>query len=92
MMALFYSMPVVYPITVVEQFSREHGPILGVEFIDIYRLNPLVRMVESYRAVLYDLKWPTFADVGYVTLWAFGLCALGLWVFHRFQRRLPEEL
>jgi lipopolysaccharide transport system permease protein len=92
MQALFYSMPVVYPITVVEQVSADHGTYLGLHIIDIYRLNPLVRMVEAYRDVLYDMRWPSFADVSYFAAWSFGLCVLGMFMFRRFERRLPEEL
>jgi ABC-2 type transport system permease protein len=86
--ALFYSAPIVYPITFVEDAAtRTSFPLLRV-----YELNPLVRFVDAYRAVLYDLRWPAFSDVAYVTVWAFGLLALGLFVFHRLDRRLAEEV
>lgn len=88
--ALFYSMPIVYPIRVVPV----HAHVLGVliPFRQIYLLNPLVRMVQSYRAVLYDLRFPAFGDVAYLVLWAVGLCVLGFWVFRKCERRLVEEL
>jgi lipopolysaccharide transport system permease protein len=88
--ALFYSMPIVYPISVVPVRAN----ILGVEvpFRRIYSLNPLVRMVNAFRAVLYDLRWPAFTDVAYLAIWAFALCAIGLWMFHKFERRIAEEL
>jgi ABC-2 type transport system permease protein len=86
--ALFYSAPIVYPIKFVEDAaSRTSFPLLRV-----YTLNPLVRFVDAYRAVLYDLRFPAFSDVAYVTVWAFGLLALGLFVFHRLDRRLAEEV
>ena len=86
--ALFYSAPIVYPITFVEDAAtRTSFPLLRV-----YELNPLVRFVDAYRAVLYDLRWPAFSDVAYVTVWAFGLLAVGLFVFHRLDRRLAEEV
>jgi lipopolysaccharide transport system permease protein len=88
--ALFYSMPIVYPIRVVPV----HAHILGVlvPFRRLYLLNPLVRMVQSYRAVLYDLRFPAFGDVAYLLAWTVGLCVLGFWVFRKFERRLAEEL
>jgi ABC-2 type transport system permease protein len=89
MTALFYSMPIVYPISFVTQRKET---VLGLHIVDIYRLNPLVRMVQAFRAVLYDLKWPAFADVAYFAAWAFGLCALGFYMFRKFERRLAEEL
>ena len=42
--------------------------------------------------MLYDLRWPSAVDVGYVALWAFGLLVVGMVVFRRFQGRLVEEL
>jgi len=89
MTALFYSMPIVYPISFV---AERKETILGLHIIDIYRLNPLVRMVSAYRAALYDLKFPALTDIGYFAVWAFGLCALGLFLFRKFERRLAEEL
>ena len=86
--ALFYSAPIVYPIKFVEDAaSRTSFPLLRV-----YTLNPLVRFIDAYRAVLYDLRFPAFSDVAYVTIWAFALLALGLFVFHRLDRRLAEEV
>src|SRR5579875_771151 len=31
-------------------------------------------------------------DVGYFVVWAFALLAIGLWVFRKYEARLPEEL
>jgi len=88
--ALFYSMPIVYPLTLVPRYAHPLG--VKIPFRRIYMLNPLVRMVENYRAVLYDLRLPGLTDVLYETLWAFALLFLGLWVFRKFNRRLAEEL
>jgi ABC-2 type transport system permease protein len=86
--ALFYSAPIVYPIRFVEQASKRTSfPLLRV-----YELNPLVRMVQAYRAVLYDLRFPPVADILYLLGWAIGLLGLGLWVFSRLDRRLAEEV
>jgi len=86
--ALFYSAPIVYPVRFVEDAaSRTSFPLLRV-----YQLNPLVRFVEAYRAVLYDLRFPSFNDVAYVSVWAVAVLALGLFVFHRLDRRLAEEV
>ena len=45
LMALFYSAPIVYPITVVPK----HAHMLGVDIplLRIYKLNPLVRFVRG---------------------------------------------
>lgn len=86
--ALFYSAPIVYPIKFVEDAAtRTSFPLLRV-----YTLNPLVRFVDAYRAVLYDLRFPALSDVVYISLWAVAMLALGLFVFHRLDRRLAEEV
>jgi ABC-type polysaccharide/polyol phosphate export permease len=58
----------------------------------VYELNPLVRFVDSYRAVLYDLRFPALSDMLYISVWAVAMLALGLFVFHRLDRRLAEEV
>ncbi len=86
--ALFYSAPIVYPIKFVEDAAgRTSFPLLRV-----YTLNPLVRFVDAYRAVMYDLRFPALSDVVYVTIWAVAMLTLGLLVFRRLDRRLAEEV
>ncbi len=82
---LFYSAPIVYPISLVE------GK-LGADRLWIYRLNPLVDLIEAYHHVLYDLRWPSFGWLAYVAGWAVVSLAVGVWVFNRFESRLAEEL
>ena len=64
LLVLFYSAPIVYPITVVPV----HAHVLGMEIPlrRLYRLNPLVRFVEAFRAVLYDLRFPPLWDTMYL--------------------------
>jgi ABC-type polysaccharide/polyol phosphate export permease len=86
--ALFYSAPIVYPIRFVEDAAgRTSFPLLRV-----YTLNPLVRFVDAYRAVLYDLRFPALSDVVYISVWAVAMLGLGLLVFRRLDRRLAEEV
>src|SRR6266542_431431 len=86
--ALFYSAPIVYPIKFVEDAAtRTSFPLLRV-----YTLNPLVRFIDAYRAVLYDLRFPALSDVLYVSAWAVALLVVGLIVFRRLDRRLAEEV
>jgi ABC-2 type transport system permease protein len=89
--ALFYSAPIVYPISYV---ADKHPVILGwhVPLLRIYNLNPLVRLVTLYRDVLYDLRFPRLVDLAYVTVWSAALLVVGLWVFRRLDRRLAEEV
>jgi ABC-type polysaccharide/polyol phosphate export permease len=86
--ALFYSAPIVYPLSVVEDAAKR----TSFPLVRVYELNPLVRMVEAYRDVLYDLRFPPLFDLLYLIAWAVGLVVLGLWVFGRLDRRLAEEV
>lgn len=88
--ALFYATPVVYPISLVPERHEVLG--MDVPVLQIYRLNPLVRLVEAVRDVFYDLRFPAFADVAYVVVAGLVVLVGGLLVFSRFEGRLAEEL
>jgi ABC-2 type transport system permease protein len=90
LMALFYSVPVVYPVTLVPKERTVGG--IDVPVRRIYELNPLVRMVECYRAVLYDLRFPPLGTFLYFAAAAVALLLGGLALFGRLDRRLAEEV
>lgn len=87
---LFYTCPIVYPISYVPKTAT----VLGIEIplLRIYTLNPLVRFIEAFRAVLYDLRMPSLLTLGYIVLWAVAMLAFGAWIFGRLDRRLAEEV
>jgi ABC-2 type transport system permease protein len=90
LMALFYSAPIVYPVTLVP----EHSEILGVDVPvrRLYELNPLVRFIEAFRDLLYNLRFPSLVTTLYVVGWAIGSVVFGLWVFRKLEPRLAEEV
>lgn len=88
--ALFYSAPIVYPLSLVPEEADLFGWVIPLQ--RIYDLNPLVSLVQTYRAVLYDLRFPELGDVAYLSTWAIGVFALGLWAFNRLEPRLAEEV
>lgn len=90
MQVLFYSAPIVYPINLVPKTTHVAGVSVPVGFL--YRLNPLVQFVQTFRNVLYDLRFPPFVSVLYMLGWAVGMLALGLWVFGRLDPRIAEEV
>lgn len=87
---LFYTVPIVYPV----DYVPVHATVLGIEIplLRIYELNPLVRFVDVFRDVLYDLRFPPLWDTVYIVLWAAGSLVVGLWVFAKLDRRLAEEV
>ena len=86
----FYSAPIVYPLRLVPKHATVLGLRIGLR--SIYELNPLVTLINCFRAVLYDLRFPDLGDLGYLTAWAIGLLVIGHWVFGRLDRRLAEEV
>ena len=63
MKILFYTVPVVYPLCLVPKHKEVAGMSIPVR--QLYEFNPLVAMVECYRAVLYDLRFPSLGDFAY---------------------------
>lgn len=91
----FYLTPVIYPARLVEQAVGPDGLVIrGVEVpVDhIYGLNPMVRFLSAFRALLYDNRLPSWPDwIGIAASTAVALAA-GAFVFRRFSPRLAEEL
>ena len=90
LMMLFYTVPIVYPIRYVPIKAHVFG--MEIPLRRIYELNPLVRIVEAFRDVLYDLRFPPLWDLAYVLLWAIGMVVVGMWVVGKLDRRLAEEV
>ena len=90
----FYATPIVYPISYVVDADNKHPELWGHEIpvLFLYKLNPMVRLVEAYRDVLYDLRFPPLFDVLYVLVFGVVTLVIGLSVFRRLQGRLAEEL
>lgn len=86
----FYSTPVVYPLTVVPPTVELLG--LQLPARALYELNPMVRFVEVYRDLLYDLRVPPAGDVAYLLAASALALAIGLVTFNRLEPKLAEEL
>jgi ABC-2 type transport system permease protein len=84
---LFYLSPIVYPIKAVYDATEGNAVLRR-----LYTANPTVQFVEAFHRVLYDLRWPTLANFAYLTIVAAVSLVLGLFVFHRFEGNLAEEL
>jgi lipopolysaccharide transport system permease protein len=83
----FYSAPIVYPMTLVHDQVGETG-----WKITLYNLNPLVRFVEAFRDVLYDMRFPSLDHFAYLVGVSFGTLLAGVAVFGRLEGKLAEEL
>jgi lipopolysaccharide transport system permease protein len=83
----FYSAPIVYPMTLVQDQLGTTG-----WKITLYNLNPLVRFVEAFRDVLYDMRFPPLDHLVYLVGISLASLAVGQAVFTRLEGRLAEEL
>jgi ABC-2 type transport system permease protein len=85
----FYATPIVYPIGLI-QTSAEAHPSWHV--MTIYRLNPVERFAEVFRAFVYDNRMPPLGASIFCVVVPLAVLALGWWVFNRHQGRMAEEL
>lgn len=83
----FYSAPIVYSMTLVQEKLGETG-----WKITLYNLNPLVRFVEAFRDVMYDMRFPPLDHLTYLVIVSFASLLGGLHVFNRLEGRVAEEL
>jgi len=82
----FYATPIIYPVSLVNNSGAPQW------FKDVYALNPMLGFVGIFRALLYDLRFPSWGQVAYVTAWSAAMVVLGMAVFRKFEPRLAEEL
>jgi ABC-type polysaccharide/polyol phosphate export permease len=90
----FYATPIVYPMVLVENADKTKPELLGhqIPLLTLYRLNPMTRLVEAYRDVLYDLRFPPLVDVLYIFGCGVVMLVIGWYVFNRLEGRMAEEL
>ena len=91
--ALFYSAPIVYPITL---RARSAAHVLGmtIPVRAIYDLNPLVRFVECVPRRAVQPRVPAASATSrYIIRVGDRRCwPSGSWVFRKLDRRLAEEV
>lgn len=83
----FYSAPIVYPMSLVQDQIGTTG-----WKITLYNLNPLVRFVEAFRDVLYDLRFPPLDHMAYLIVVSCVSLVAGMAVFNRLEGKIAEEL
>jgi ABC-type polysaccharide/polyol phosphate export permease len=88
--ALFYSAPIVYPISYVPKEAHIFG--VEVPLLAIYNLNPIVQFVGCYRDAMYSLRFPSIWSILYLLAWSAVMFAIGLAVFRKLEGRVPEEV
>lgn len=83
---LFYMSPIIYPISVVTNLYDKHP------WLRVYEYNPITAFIEAFRSVLWDLEFPGWGRLGYLTLVSLAVLAIGWTVFQRKSADVSEEL
>ena len=92
-MIWFYLTPIVYPETIGGLHTHTFH-VLGrsLKPLSILRINPMTGFVEAFRNCLYDVRFPAWGTLAYITVVAIVTFVIGLAVFNRLEGRLAEEL
>lgn len=77
----FWLTPIIYPVSLVPE-----------RFQALYRLNPMVLFVESYRKSLLDNKGLALTDLGSLFAISLIFLVIGHLVFLSYNRRFAEEI
>ena len=86
----FYLTPIVYPLTFVPERHDIAGRLIPTRAL--LSLNPMLGFVESFRDLLYDLRFPPIGQMAYLLVVSLAVFAGGLLLFSRMEGRLAEEL
>ncbi len=71
------------------------GIFYGIDSVpEIYRswfyLNPMVRIIESYRAVMLNHQWPDFSALAWIAILSTVLILAGARIMHKYERVYPR--
>ncbi|WP_369140003.1 ABC transporter permease [Modestobacter versicolor] len=83
---VFYATPIIYPISLVEQYYDRHA------WARIYELNPVTQLVELMREILYTNEAPSPTRFAYAAVVSLVVLATGWTFFQRRSRDLSEVL
>lgn len=77
----FFLSPIVYPIN-----------IIPAEYLDLYMLNPMTVLIETYREFLLYGVTPSLVSLLFLLAAGGAMVAAGTLVFKRLERRFAEEI
>ena len=77
----FFMTPILYEISIVPE-----------QYLPIYELNPMARLVDAYRAVLLRAELPDLASLGVLSAGTLILFVIGHRTFQRASVRFAEEI
>jgi len=77
----FFLCPIFYSITLVPE-----------KYVLLYSLNPMTRIIESFRKILYHNALPTLSDLLIPLGGGLLLLFIGYFIFRRLEPRFAEEV
>ena len=80
-MGWFYLTPIVYTTDMVPQ-----------EYLWIFKLNPMVPIMDVYRQILYYKQLPSFNGLGLIFIFSIAMIVIGYYIFQKLQKNFVEEL
>ena len=87
----FYATPILYPSDQIPEDFDLLGVTIPLRDLMV-TFNPMAVFVDAYRAVLYDLTWPTLNQWAAMLVMSALTLTLGAAAFQRLEPRLAEEL
>ena len=85
MQAYFFATPIIYNADDLK--GRVSDPILNV-----MNYNPMAVFVRAFRHTLYDGRGAEAGNILFLIIVSFSMFFSGFKIFHKFTRRLAEEL
>ena len=81
MMIWMYATPILYSISMVPE-----------KYIKLYRLNPMVGIMEAYQSILYNKVLPDWSNLLSIFLVSIIFLVAGILIFNKLQKRFVEEV
>ncbi len=78
---MFFALPIIYPTEIIPE-----------DILDIYMLNPLVRLLNAYRDVMIYGRIPNIYDLDYVLAITLILLVVGHVIFNKLEKGFVERL
>ncbi|MCF0106411.1 MAG: ABC transporter permease [Holdemanella sp.] len=78
----FYASPIIYPATLLPK-----GNILTF----LITINPITILVNSYRDIFLNHRWPDFTSLGCVCLFSLGVLIIGYFIFKKLEKGFAEQ-
>ncbi len=83
----FWSVPVVYPMKLLEDLPEKYA-----WFSHIYKLNPMVEILELFRYAFLYQSWPPLKHVAYAAVWSLISLGFGYFLFKKLEPRFAREI